>query len=68
MKATEQIPKPLPQRIIANIYTYICVHIFSLASVRLRLADPENYFSLKFSEAMFSHFQAALWGLKGQDK
>lgn len=59
MKATKQIPKPLPQRIIADTYTYICMHIFNLASVLLWLADPEH--SLKFSEAVFRHFQAALW-------
>lgn len=68
MKATKEIPKPLPQRIMANIYTYIRMHISNLASVLLWLADPEHCFSLKFSEAAFLHFQAALWGWQGQDK
>lgn len=44
------------------------MHISNLASVLLWLADPEHCFSLKFSEAAFPHFQAALWGWQGQDK
>lgn len=68
MKAIKKIPKPLPQRIIANIYTNICMHTFNLASVLPWLADPEHCFNLQFSGAAFPHFQAAWWGWQGQDK